>query len=305
MKRTARNSRAQRQMKCGRKSNLCANSSPPGTNVYIPHGPGEGFDAVVGLAKVFKEEGFNPIPHVCARRLNEDEITVGLEELHDYDIDSVMLLGGDVVDADAGPYKSSSDILNSGLLERNGIKKVLFGGHPDGNKLNPGADGTDWDVLMTKLEASERKGFETGVVTQVSYNPSVVIDWEKRFREREQLSDILNARNIKIPLEIGVLGPANLKKKFELAKICGINTPMDVARKVNLKTAIGLATNNKPDALITDLANNINVESTSLRFTTVAQIHDTLSNYVKPLQEGNFSIRKNWLNQPRYDFDPV
>jgi hypothetical protein len=28
---------------------------PPGTNVYVPHGPGEGFDAVTGLAKIFKE----------------------------------------------------------------------------------------------------------------------------------------------------------------------------------------------------------------------------------------------------------
>ena len=278
---------------------------PPGTNVYVPHGPGEGFEAVTGLAKIFKEEGFYPIPHICARRLNEDEITVGLTELQDHGIDTVMLLGGDVNDSEAGQYKSSSDILHSGLLERTGVKKVLFGGHPDGNRLNPGNDGNDWDVLITKLEDAERKGFETGVVTQVSYSPSDVIGWEKQFREREQLSDILNTRDIKVPVEIGVLGPADLKKKFELAKICGINTPMDVARKVNLKTAVGLAMFKKPDAMITDLANHISVTSTTLRFSTVAQIQDTLCNYVKPIQEGEFSISKNWLGQPQYDIDPA
>jgi methylenetetrahydrofolate reductase (NADPH) len=237
--------------------------------------------------------------------LNEDEITVGLAELQDHGIDTVMLLGGDVPDSEVGQYKSSSDVLHSGLLERAGVKKVLFGGHPDGNKLNPGHDGSDWDVLITKLEDTERKGFETGVVTQVSYDPSTIISWEKQFREREQLSDILSTRDIKVPLEIGVLGPADLKKKFELAQICGINTPVDIARKVNLKKAVGLAMFTKPDAMITDLANHISADSTRLRFSTVAQIQDTLCNYVKPIQEGDFSIGKNWLGQSRYDIDPA
>ena len=149
---------------------------------YIPHAPGESFHSVVEFSAIMKEAGFTPIPHLCARRLDYQELKGGLHALNDLGINTVLLLGGDVTEEDRrakNAFKSSSDVLETGLLEESGISTVLFGGHPEGNALNDSAQGSDWDVLTYKMEAAVNRGLQTGVVTQASYNAKAVGEWAK------------------------------------------------------------------------------------------------------------------------------
>lgn len=282
-------------------NSICA-TIPPNTNVYIPHAPDEEFDTVVNFSKAFKDSGLTPIPHICARRLDIDELERGLQELQLNGITSALILGGDVSQRETRSFTSTMDVLETGLLEKYGFKKILFGGHPEGNKLNPNHN--DLAVLVEKLEYATDRNFETGIVTQASYNSSAVIEWVQDINAAIDENKVLSAAHTRPSIEIGIIGPASLSQKFDFARLCKIDTPLDILRKMNFGTAVDMILTNRPDNIIAEIASLPNSEDITLRFSTLGNIQDTLENYIVPVQKGTFETRRNVAGQIRFDIEP-
>jgi 5,10-methylenetetrahydrofolate reductase len=281
---------------------ICA-TMPQGTDVYIPHVAGDTLQDAARLSNLFKSEGLNPITHICARRLSERDLEEGIGALAKAGVDTALILGGDVCERNAGSYKSAKDLLISPIMREAGFKKLLFGGHPEGNRLKTDQALSDWDILVDKLELATNQGFETGVVTQASYNPAAVIRWVNEFNDRVHSNPTLSSAPRTPSIDIGIVGPASLRDKFDFASLCQFDSPWDVVRKVGVSQALGLATNSKPDHFIAELAGSIHEEEVGLRFSTLNNIQSTLQNYVRPLREGRFRSHTNMFGHTSFDID--
>lgn len=281
---------------------ICA-TMPQGTDVYIPHVGGDTLQDAARLSSMFKSEGLNPIPHICARRLSEQELEEGIGALASAGVDTALILGGDVCERNAGSYKSSRDLLLSPVMREAGFKKLLFAGHPEGNRLKPDQAGSDWNILIDKLEMSTHLGFETGVVTQASYNPSAVIDWVHEFKSNVHSNPILSSAPSTPSIDIGLVGPASLREKFAFASLCQFDSPWDVMRKLGLVQVAEFAANSKPDHFIAELAGSIHAEEVGLRFSTLNNIQSTLQNYVRPIQKGHFKAHTNIFGHTSFEIE--
>ena len=118
---------------------------PAGTRIFIPSLPADppsGMEA--GLATLRRENaGLVPVPHIAASR---EESDASLERRlcawqRVNDVREVLVVRGDTVghgDSPAamppmtGPYGTSLDLLETGVLQRCGIETVAFGSHPEG-----------------------------------------------------------------------------------------------------------------------------------------------------------------------------
>src|SRR5215475_16091486 len=105
-----------------------------GTDVTITFLPGDNFRSNAETAIALRRSGFNPVPHIAAREIPSRE---GLNDLvarlrSEADVRRVLLIAGDVAAA-RGPFKSSSDVAATGLLQAHGISRVSIAGHPEGH----------------------------------------------------------------------------------------------------------------------------------------------------------------------------
>src|SRR5687768_17186723 len=96
---------------------------PPGTRLYIAHIPGTDFKDTVALAARIRKEGLEPVPHVVARRIdNQAMLDDFLGRLTaDAGVKQVLAIAGDN-NPPVGELDSGLKILDSGLLEKHGIK---------------------------------------------------------------------------------------------------------------------------------------------------------------------------------------
>jgi len=77
-----------------------------------------------------------PIPHVAARSLRDaahlDEYIGGL--VSRASVEEVLCIGGGV-DNPVGEFSDTMQVLETGLLQQHGIKRVGVAAHPEGNTL--------------------------------------------------------------------------------------------------------------------------------------------------------------------------
>lgn len=78
--------------------------------------------------------GCEPVPHIAARRLASAE---ALEErvrrfAHDAGAEDILVIAGSSARL-AGMFTSTLDVLETGCLDRDGIKRISRAGHPKGS----------------------------------------------------------------------------------------------------------------------------------------------------------------------------
>src|SRR5262249_4916952 len=152
--------------------------------------------------------GLKASPHIAARRLeSERSLRAALDELRDSGVEQVLLIAGDLAQP-LGPFRSSLDILNTGLLARAGIRLMCVAGRPAGHK----AIGRTmlWDALERKQEFADRSGTDLHIVTQFGFNPKAICDWDLHLRRH----------GISLPVHVGIAGPTSLPKLIKFAMHC-------------------------------------------------------------------------------------
>jgi hypothetical protein len=94
---------------------------------------------------------------------------------------SVLVVAGDPAQPQ-GPYPDTASVIDSGLLERYGVRQVSVVGHPAGL---PAADHKAlWSALAGKAAALEQRGLGGSVVTQFGFDPGLVLAWLADARAR-------------------------------------------------------------------------------------------------------------------------
>jgi hypothetical protein len=92
----------------------------------------------LAAAKAIRESGFVPVPHISARRLHSaamlEEFLAALQA--DGAVENVFVVGGDPP-RPHGPYEDSLAVMQSGLLQRYGVRHVSVSGCPEGIPPSP------------------------------------------------------------------------------------------------------------------------------------------------------------------------
>jgi methylenetetrahydrofolate reductase (NADPH) len=213
----------------------------PGTAVYVAHPPGLPIDDVLDFAVRIKAAGFEPVPHVIARKLtSKDQLERALARLQEHEIGQALVVAGDEAVPGAA-FDSSLEVLQTGLFDRYGFEEVGVAGHPEGSSAI-GAERVD-QALRGKAEFARSAGFKLRVVTQFGFDPESLTDWERE----------TSAAGIELPIHVGMAGPASLRQLLRFAMLCGIGSSAKMLTK-RTGAAANLLTKKAPDELITYIA---------------------------------------------------
>ena len=197
---------------------------PKGTRVYIAHLEGTPFEDMVNTARRVAREGYTVMPHLPARII-KDQATLK-DWLNQYqgeaNVDQALLLAGGVV-TPHGDFESSLQLLETGLFDQMGFKRLHVAGHPEGNKdIDP--DGSTKNVekaMHWKQKFSERTDAEMALATQFAFEAGPIIQW----------ADAVKEAGVDIPIHIGIAGPAKLQTLIKFAIACGVGPSLKVLQK--------------------------------------------------------------------------
>ena len=197
---------------------------PKNTRVYIAHLETEDISAMVATAKRIHDEGFAVMPHIPARMISSKEM------LHDWismyqneaGVDEALLLAGGLKKP-VGDFNSSMQLIESGLFDQAGFKRLHVAGHPEGSKdIDPGGGIKNvTEALSWKQEFSKRTDASMAIATQFCFDAGVVKKW----------ADSIKENGIDIPIHIGIAGPAKLQTLLKYSIECGIGSSMKVLTK--------------------------------------------------------------------------
>lgn len=188
---------------------------PAGTDVFIPWLPGAPYHHLVAMARHLRQAGFNPVPHVSARRLTDAAATRDfLGRLRgEAGVERVLAIAGDS-QAAAGPYDSSLALIETGLLQEYGVRSVGIAGYPEGHRKIPEA--VILDSLDAKIRAARSAGIDLFMVSQFCFDGGVIVDWLRSLR----------ARGVAIPVRVAVAGPATIRALLNYGVRCGIGNSL-------------------------------------------------------------------------------
>ncbi|MDC0062890.1 methylenetetrahydrofolate reductase [Candidatus Puniceispirillum sp.] len=229
-----------------------AASLSPGTTVNVTFLPGSDPMETVAVAKRLHNEGMNAVPHLAARSLKDtDQIDSLLTSYRaEAGVDEVLIIGGGV-DQPVGAFDNSLQILETGLLQKHGIRRVGVAGHPEGS---PDISQIEIaEALGAKNEFAKREGLKMYIETQFCFEAPIVLEWEKAVR----------AAGNELPIRIGVPGPATIKTLFRFAQISGIGPSMRFISK-QARNVAKLMTVQSPHLLLSDLAQGMADDSDCL-----------------------------------------
>jgi methylenetetrahydrofolate reductase (NADPH) len=211
---------------------------PAGERVYLPDLGSTDSAAFAAAARRLRDLGYEPVPHIAARRLTTK---ASLEKrlallADDAGVSDVLVIGGGRP-RPAGDFDSSLAVLATGLLDRYRIQDIGVAGHPEGNPDFP--EDVAIAALRLKQAFGERSGARVRVVTQFGFDPQRAIEW----------ATALSRHGIDLPVHVGVAGPAKLTTLLKYAATCGVGSSIDFLKKRAFSIA-ALATNQSPETVV-------------------------------------------------------
>ena len=219
---------------------------PINTRVYIAHLETENISAMVATAKRINEEGFTVMPHIPARIIQNQTMLNDWISMYQNEAgvkEALLLAGGST--KPVGDYDSSIQLIESGLFDKAGFKRLHIAGHPEGSKdIDPdGGMKNVSEALSWKQEFSNRTDADMAIATQFCFDAEVVNKWAKNIQED----------GIDIPIHIGIAGPAKLQTLLKFSVECGIGASMKILTK-RAKDLTKLLLPYKPTQMLTDLS---------------------------------------------------
>jgi methylenetetrahydrofolate reductase (NADPH) len=190
---------------------------PRHSYVSITCSPVKGLEPTLELVEKLRalpeERQLKLIPHIAARMIRDKghlrEILVRLEEAR---VESIFIPGGDAPKP-AGEYDCSLDVLRDMAEIGHDIEDIGIAAHPEGHPM------VDDQELLRLLK--EKQQFATYLVTQMCFDPQVLVDWLKGIRKE----------GVSLRAWIGLPGVADMSKLISLSLRIGVGQSVKVLMK--------------------------------------------------------------------------
>jgi methylenetetrahydrofolate reductase (NADPH) len=223
---------------------------PLGTTVNVTAIPGVDLDLMRSTVRQLSAQEMNPVPHIAARGIASLRALESLlESYREAKVTEVLLIAGGYK-SPVGEFKSSIEVLETGLLQALGIEKVGVAGHPEGS---PDISEEELQrALKQKNVLAGESGLEIYIETQFCFDSQAILGWEAQIRE---------AGN-QLPIRIGLAGPAKLKTLIHFALISGVGPSLQFLKK-QARNVSRLLTIQDPYDLISELAPHLDPQSSN------------------------------------------
>ncbi|WP_375203338.1 methylenetetrahydrofolate reductase [Hyphococcus sp.] len=246
----------------------------PQTPIAVTFLPGEEMSARIAAVKAVRDLGFEPMPHVSARRLTSVDVFEDMikQVTTESGVKRLFVIAGDPPTPE-GPFEDSLQVIKTGVLEQNGIKAIGIAGHPEGH---PNVSNDDlWVWMENKIAEIRERNMLPIIVTQFGFSAEPFLEWLEEMR----------ARGIDSPVRIGVPGPAGIKRLLGFAARCGVGASASVMAKygVSLTQLMGTA---GPNKLVGALNDGLDFEK-----------HGRVRLHFYPF--GGLSKTVEWINEQR------
>lgn len=193
------------------------------TRVYIAHINGTAINDMIACARRLRADGFPVTPHIPARSIrNAAVLREWLGKYSDLGITEALVIAGGS-GKPLGEFASSMQLLETGLFQKYGFRRLYIAGHPEGN-ADIDADGSSRNAdaaLLWKQRYAVESDIELAIVTQFIFDPVPVIHWVERIR----------ALGVALPVYVGVAGPTRLSTLLKYALSCGVGPSIQVLRR--------------------------------------------------------------------------
>jgi methylenetetrahydrofolate reductase (NADPH) len=187
---------------------------PAGFPVYVANTPKTSPDDVVRVALRIQELGLTASPHVIARRVvDAQRLRDRLRVLAAGGVQQVLLVAGDVAIPNPA-FSSTLELLESGVVQDAGIRRVGVAGHPEGHPVVP--DEVLWQALERKQALARAQGLTMHIATQFGFDARALGAFEQG----------LSSRGISLPIHAGVAGPTPFTKLLKYAAHCGVGASL-------------------------------------------------------------------------------
>lgn len=218
---------------------------PAGTPVYITDVGTDSAETMAVGARRVQDLGYRAVPHFASRRLTTRKVLENRVAMlaSEAGVDDVLVIGGGL-EAQAGEFGSSLEVLETGLLDRYGIRRIGIAGHPEGSP--DFSDSAAAEALRLKQAFAERTGAEMRIVTQFGFDAPGFIRW----------ADGLPAAGVGLPVHLGVAGPAKLTTLVKFAAMCGVGNSIAFLKK-RAGAITTLASGFDPDEIVDPLEKHV------------------------------------------------
>jgi methylenetetrahydrofolate reductase (NADH) len=205
---------------------------PGGTAISVTFLPGEDMASRVAAATMVRSLGFEPVPHISARRLqSREELGAFLTRLRkEARVERVFVVAGDPPTA-MGPFDDALAVIGSRELVDSCLSQVAIAGYPEGHPDIP--EPKLWEALRTKHRILQERGHRVEITTQFSFDSAPVLRWLQRIRAEERITSTVR---------IGLPGPASVKTLLRFASRCGVSATASVMAKYGVSITQLLST---------------------------------------------------------------
>jgi len=214
---------------------------PDGAQIAVTASPQLGLDATVEWSEKAAARGYDPIPHVAARYVRDDDHLDGIaRRLAEAGVTDIFVPGGDREEP-VGEFESAYELLVALDDLGHAFEEVGITGYPEGH---------DFLDDRTLAEAMERKApYATYVTTQLCYDPEAVARWIETIRDR----------GIDLPVEVGIPGVMKYQRLLNISQKVGVGDSVRFLRKTSgilgfVRQLVGSRGKYTPDALVDGLA---------------------------------------------------
>jgi methylenetetrahydrofolate reductase (NADPH) len=176
---------------------------PVERTITVTASPSKGLEPTLDLTERLIGHGYVAIPHLAARMVRDkDELSEICDRLTGKGISRIFVPGGD---ADPpGAYPDALSMLEELAALGNPFAHVGITGYPESHP-------TIADDLTIQSMWDKRR-YATHVVSNLTFDPSVLTNWVRRMR----------SRGITMPLLLGVPGPVDRAKLLSMAGKIGV-----------------------------------------------------------------------------------
>lgn len=176
---------------------------PVDRTVTVTASPSKGLEPTLDLTERLTGHGYVAIPHLAARMVRDRaELAEICQRLQGKGITRIFVPGGD---ADPpGGYPDALSLLEDLAALDHPFEQVGITGYPESHP-------TIADDLTIQSMWDKRR-YATHVVSNLTFDPAVLISWVRRMR----------ARGITMPLLLGIPGPVDRAKLLSMAGKIGV-----------------------------------------------------------------------------------
>jgi methylenetetrahydrofolate reductase (NADH) len=177
---------------------------PKDVTITVTSSPSRGLDATLEFAEGLAREGFAVVPHLAARLIvDESHLKDTLQKLQTIKIHDVLVIAGDVSQP-VGQFEGALSLLSVMAELDHGIDRIGITGYPESHPF------IDDDVAIQSMW--DKRHFATYIVSNICFNPKVIIGWVARVRRR----------GVELPIYIGMPGVTDRAKLWRISRSIGL-----------------------------------------------------------------------------------